>query len=406
MPPLVNYSSDSDSDSPASPTTNPPKPDKRPRTDDNPSSSSLPPLPATFHDLYASTVRAAPCDDPALHQGRVRQIPHLPGHWPSHVYVEWIPPAEVYDLLEGLVGELRARLQLRGGTSDPEERLELERPPEIYTLLHSDLGAPLPLHISLSRPMSLPGEVKEVFKRDLEGALLGKGESGSGLGCGRRFEVECTRAEWHRTHESARSFLVLRLRSVMGSSSGSAGSSRKRDDEQDKSRTGNEDGDGDDGDNNNSSSREKNGETNPNPELTFLLRHCNAIAARYNQPMLYDWADEFSSSSSSPTSKEQNANSNGETKRRGSVGNAFHISIAWSHSPPTPQLVEATEAVFCSQDSPAAKALRRVRVPVAAVKIKIGNVVSSLELPASTFSAGGKGAGPKKIEAARNLFGL
>lgn len=86
---LVQYSdSESDADQPAAP------PAKRSRRGSSlaGATSKLPPLPAAFHDLYASSTRVSVKDDPSLHGGRKRVIPHVEGNWPTHVYLECTPP--------------------------------------------------------------------------------------------------------------------------------------------------------------------------------------------------------------------------------------------------------------------------------------------------------------------------
>ncbi|AEO53338.1 hypothetical protein MYCTH_14609, partial [Thermothelomyces thermophilus ATCC 42464] len=272
----------------------------------------LPPLPPAFHDLYASTVRTAPRDDPALHQGRTRQIPHVPGLWPSHVYVEWRPAPPVHALLCELLAALQQQQQ-------QQQQVELQLPQD------SDVGVPQPLHVSLSRPLALSTEQKAQFLSELEAALAGGGGGGGGGqggGGGRRrrvtsFSLRCSRVEWHRTAESGRSFLVLR--------------------------------------------EEEGEEGNVNPELTELLRRCNEVAERHGQPALYRWAEEGAVD---------------EADKR--IGEAFHVSIAWSFAEPTEELVRATERVFGSQEI--IDKIREIEIPVEGVKVKIGNVVTHVAL--------------------------
>lgn len=90
---LVSYADDSESESGTN-ISSPPVSKKRKRKDieepveDPKSRSRLPPLPEKLHSLYASSTRTHPTDDPSLHDGRTRQVPHFEGNWPTHIYLE------------------------------------------------------------------------------------------------------------------------------------------------------------------------------------------------------------------------------------------------------------------------------------------------------------------------------
>jgi hypothetical protein len=76
-------------------------PAKRKRSDaGRHASSELPPLPAAFHDLYSTNARTSTSDDPSLHGGRKRAVPHIEGNWPSHLYLECMHPSLLPRVLE------------------------------------------------------------------------------------------------------------------------------------------------------------------------------------------------------------------------------------------------------------------------------------------------------------------
>ena len=121
------------------------------------SEQELPPLPAQFHDLYASNVRTTTHDDPALHGGRKRIKPHVEGNWPTHIYIEWWPRSRDLETLSKLIKSL--------STSASTEDVKVE------SLLESELGAPLPLHISLSRSLTLTLSNKASFLAQVQSAV-------------------------------------------------------------------------------------------------------------------------------------------------------------------------------------------------------------------------------------------
>lgn len=94
-------------------------------------------------------------------------IPHVEGNWPTHLYLECEFPDNCL--------RVRAGLLIRAGFPSKSELGVLEtliqksesklgdKPRVIHSLLRSDLGAQLPLHISLSRPVVLRTEQRQSF---------------------------------------------------------------------------------------------------------------------------------------------------------------------------------------------------------------------------------------------------
>ncbi|KAK3500834.1 hypothetical protein B0T13DRAFT_397925 [Neurospora crassa] len=214
--------------------TIPPKPAPK-------STSSLPPISDRFNDLYASNTRTAVSDDPSLHQGRRRQVPHIPGNWPSHVYIDWDPSSADRELLSSLVEKLQAEVAAAAQRYPDLEGVKIST-----ALRDPELPVDKPLHISLSAPLTLTSKNKDDFLDDVTRALRSSGVS--------PFVVDFSGGvNWYRSEESTRSFLVLRVREVQNTGTTA--------------------------------------DSSPNPRLTIITQRCNKTAKEYGQPPLYDSQD-------------------------------------------------------------------------------------------------------------------
>ncbi|KGO41524.1 Uncharacterized protein family UPF0406 [Penicillium expansum] len=252
--PLVQYS-DSESDSESRSSL---RPAKKPRHNINPG-PSLPPLPASFHNLYASSTRVSVQDIPSLHGGRTRVIPHVEGNWPTHLYLEWYPGKDELSPLENFITH-------SGNVPD-------EKAPVVHSLLHSDLGAQLPLHISLSRPVILRTEQRASFTEALQKAIHESHVMS--------FDVQPDTLYWSSNYEKTRWFLVLGMKRP-----------------------------GHDG-------------------LNRLLKLSNETLARFGQPPLYATSSTQGQQTSASLRKGSSSMS-GED-----FSGCFHISLAWSLSEPS-----------------------------------------------------------------------
>jgi len=239
---------------------------KRQEQDDDPAqrvAKPAPTLPANFHTLYATQVRTSTSDDPSLHAGRQRQVPHIVGNWPSFVYLEWLPSGQDLFVLDLVID--KASGQLRSSSASDFAAIKLQ------SALRSELGVHLPLHISLSSPLTLTTNNKDDFKGTLSKAIRASNIA--------TFVVEPTGVKWVSNYEGTRHFLIVTL-------------AKPRDN-----------------------------------QLRALLSTCNAVARTFKLPELY------ASQGSNAVGVHSQAEAHlvdAEVVRPPETEDRFHVSIAWS----------------------------------------------------------------------------
>lgn len=117
-------------------------------------------------------------------------------------------------------------------------------------------------------------------------------------------------------------------------------------------------------------------------ELNRLLTVCNGTVEDYSQPPLYasprSASQQSSKANARPKRLEQNQMS--FSSRIGEIldlSGSFHISIGWALEQPRFYVMGATNAILYGR---LPESLKKISVKVDRVKVKIGNVVTSISL--------------------------
>lgn len=201
---------------------------------------------------------------------------------------------------------------------------------QVHSLLKSELGVELPLHISLSRPIVLLAHQRQPFIDSLTRAINKTGLS--------PFEVAVGGLEWVANYEKTRWFLVLKL------------------------------------------------ERPPQNGLNKLLHLSNQTVTDFGQPPLY--TDSLQSSTDGQSRKRQAGNGSRSKGITGAAASSsmtrsgpstdidmssnFHISIGWTLGAPTHGLRERVNATGIE--------FQAIKVDINTVKAKIGNGITAISL--------------------------
>lgn len=175
---LVNYGSSSSDSEEENRVVKKPKPSgTKPNNTivSSPKVLTAPPLPAGFHDIY--TVGPKTVLNHALHNGRARAVAHVEGSWPSHVSLEWFPDTSQVAALSALVEYVRGSRVFSTVVDNNNNNKTKKRKftssvlannsMVLESLVLSDVGARLPLHVSLSDTLMVPRTIKEVYRSEL-----------------------------------------------------------------------------------------------------------------------------------------------------------------------------------------------------------------------------------------------
>lgn len=200
--------------------------------------------------------------------------------------------------------------------------------PEIVPSLASDLGAPLPLHVSLSRTLQIRTEDRDAFLETLKSSLRRAAVP--------PFRFEFRSLKWVPNFERNRWFLVLGI------------------------------------------------ERPSKNELNRLLNACNEAAKRCGHPGLY-----IGGRGDGPMEEDNDKNDDSKRRKVEHVEDSdadrserFHISIAWNLDEPAEEWLTLVKSIDVK---------RYVRQPITAfdvVKARVGNVVHNIDLKSRVVAQG------------------
>lgn len=207
--------------------------------------------------------------------------------------------------------------------------------PEIHPSLLSELGTPIPLHVSLSRTLQIKTDDRDQFLQILNKSLH--------RAAVRPFDVHFTGLKWVPNYDRNRWFLILGI------------------------------------------------DKPAQDELNRLLHACNDAAEESGHPPLYiggkgDGPMEDDDNIDIPSRKRKSVQKDMAPQTKSPIDRTqnYHVSLAWNLTEPAPEWITLAHGIDVS------KFIKSPQMPFEAVKAKVGNVVHNIDLDLRTTSLGNR----------------